>query len=240
MQTEDKLARFAPKMFGVKNKGDYALLTLPSNRTARAEYVGRGRFSNVFRLSPTMASVNYSVDAVWEARENVIIYTKHGDLSKDILCHVDKRKRNPHIPKMSYLGTMFRQTIDVYQSSYCLTPVRKIMTTENDWATIKALRMAHAEACAEFRGDIIAKNQCIDFNYFIANNADVPEKMTQALTLIADSAQDWGKYYLFDDFRAKNLGLDEEGRLVLLDAMFDAALIQKRGGDNGIQGKGPV
>jgi hypothetical protein len=175
------------------------------------QLLGRGKFSNVFLSEKGV----------------VYIYTRHGDLSKDILSHVN-RKNNKHIPVMHYLGPMRDVTLDVYRSKYYETPLRRGFGPSKNWPIVKALQLAHAQACGAFPGNIIAKNQCIDFNYFIAENVKAPAKIREALTLITESAQDWGNTYLFDDFRPSNLGLDNQGRLVFIDAMFDARKLQEK------------
>lgn len=212
--TNKKLPKLAPLMFRARRRMSQVEIDLPDGRTLLAQYIGRGKFSNVFRVK--------------SIQDRVYIYTKHGDLSKDILSHID-RTGNRHIPMMRYLGPMQNGEIDVYQSMYYTTPVIKPLSIGQNWKTVLALRHAHAEACAEFPGDIIAKNQCIDFNYYIVENAKVPRKIREALTLITESAQDWGKHYLFDDFKGRNLGLDKNGRLVFIDPVFDAGMLQKRG-----------
>lgn len=209
-----KLPTLAPLMFRANRHLSEVSIELPDGRTRMAQFLGRGKFSNVFLYSEG------------RGRPTVYIYTKHGDLSKDILSHVD-RKNNKHIPLMQYLGPMFDGKIDVYRSQYYVTPVTRNNASASVISIIKALQTVHAEACTKFPGDIIAKNQCIDFNYHIAENVKAPKKIREALCCITESAQDWGNHYLFDDFRAKNLGLDPDGRLVFIDAMFDAEKLQR-------------
>lgn len=205
----------APLLFGLKLPNDYGQITLPSGQRKSVVFLGRGKFSNVYYAGP----------------RSVYIFTQHGDLSKDILCHVHTDM--PHVPYMSYLGiyphTNFSVQIDVYQTHwYNPFVLRDVPYTARNAMT--ELRLAHAKACSKFKGNIIAKNQCIDFNYYIAEHARVSDKIRMALIAITESAQDWGKTYLFDDFRPKNLGLDSKGRIMFIDAMFDAGLLQKERG----------
>jgi hypothetical protein len=208
-----QIPKSAPKLFGAIRVNDAVTITLPGGKKKLGRFLGRGRFSNVFDIGPS-----------------VIIYTHHGDLSKDILSHCDLGEPNPHIPPMEYLGQVFNGTIDVYKSKWYITPVTKAIAGPLTWGYMKELHRIHDEAAGVFTGDLIKKDQCIDFNYYIAEHARVPDKLKEALICLTESAQDWGKYYLFDDFRPRNLGLDRKNNLVLLDAMFDAELMQKQRG----------
>lgn len=207
-----KLPAKAPLLFGAKNYRDWVEIELPGGRKLMAQFIGRGKFSNVF--------VN--------SLRQIYIYTQHGDLSKDILSHIDWRS-NSHIPMMRWVGSMSGCKIDVYLSRYYHLFMGRRVTPEHK-EIVKELRRLHKEAASVFTGDIIAKDQCIDFNYYIAEHARVPDKLKEALMLITESAQDWGKHYLFDDFRNKNLGLTAKGHLVFIDPVFNAELLQKERG----------
>lgn len=189
-------------------------IILPDGKSRDVTLVGRGTFSTAYLYAPSPPP----------AHQVVYLFTRGMDLSKDILSHVH-REYNKHIPPMAYLGR--KDDYDVYQTKFYKTPVVKGNCSPKTWDIILNLRQTHAKACAEFVGDIVAKNECIDFNYYIAEHAPVPAKIREALRMITKSAMCWGHTYLFDDFRAKNLGLDRDGRLVFIDAVFDARHMQK-------------
>ena len=91
----------------------------------------------------------------------------------------------------------------------------------------KAITQARIKASNANRGGLQMLNtgRCYEVNCFVASNAQVPAPLRDALQELADTATNW-ENYLFDDFKPHNCGQDLSGRLILLDPLFSAQLIE--------------
>jgi hypothetical protein len=176
-----------------------------------AEYIGSGRFTTAFAR-----------------KEDVYLYTFHGDLSKSILAHAHREHPNPHIPRVERLGiSKFEgHIVNVYKAKFYRRVRRENMDAENK-RIIHMLQEAHDEAKHEFPGDIVRTYRASEFNEIITRTKGLPDTLSEALKDLAHISLDWGDHYIFDNFHIRNLGLNGKGKLILLDPMFDMEKIQK-------------
>jgi hypothetical protein len=211
---------------GVKRRGDWADIPVPTSyehewKTApqhRACFLGRGRYSLAFRLA---------------GDGPVILYTYFGDMCKEILTGCQEghdaggewvEARNPHIPEIEQIGTFdaprYADDIRVYRARWYepLTAAHK-----EAWAQRNELARVREEAYREHVAEAhMAAYEGVTVNYQTAETARVPASLKASLMQLTNEAANYGSGYMFDNFRKGNQGVDEEGRLVLLDPMFDA------------------
>lgn len=205
-----KLRDRTPLLFGAKRIGDICDIVIKRGQKRRAVYIGRGRFTCAF------ATTRY-----------VFLYTFYNDHSKDILAFGPNN--NPHLPVVNFVGTLMldRREIKVYKSRFYKTNPCRDEMGENNYRIMKALQRAHNAANDKVKGDLIQKGICHAYNDYVIKNADVPDKMIDALKQIERGCIWYGDHYLFDDFRRQNMGLDSKGNLILVDPVFDAERIYK-------------
>jgi len=216
----------APRQFGARNKGDVVDIKVDYKVRRGATFLGRGRFTNAFRH-----------------RNDVFLFTHFGDYSKDILSSARHRLASPHLPNIERIQILDGPPradwdIRVYRSDFYRTPiskpkpdlikpsVRKRML--ESWNMARELQTIRVSAhFIDNNTRMLDSGRCTDINYYVANEAKVTDEMSEALLELAERAADYGDNYLFDDFRPRNLGLDRYGRLVILDAFFDAKIINE-------------
>lgn len=223
--THFKRPRMPPLPRGVRRRGDCADIPVPFSfehewETApreRAVFLGRGRYTVAFRL----------------VSGPVILYTYFGDICKEILAQCQDghdeggtwcEGRNPHVPEIERVGVFssprHADDVRVYRARYYepLTAAHR-----EAWAHRNELERVRREAYAEIvREPSMARYEGVTVNYAVATRARVPERLKAALAELTDAAANYGAGYMFDGFKKTNQGVDEEGRLVLLDPLYDA------------------
>jgi hypothetical protein len=216
------LTERAPRLFGARNYGDLVTIKVPGRlRPIKASYIGSGRFSSVYRIRS----------------QEVIIYNFFGDRSKCILEQSYRDYKNPHLPKVKYLGDMKLRgpmlpedlKMKVFRANY-YTPMTDFVFRDLPDETkglVRALKKAHRQADNSLRGHIINDMKCGDFNRALVDKAKVPNVMKKALTHLAYECEAWGDHYIFDDFRRANMALDARGRIVFIDPMFDVNMLHE-------------
>lgn len=201
-----------PRQFGARRKGDVRDIIVSHKVKRNAVFLGSGRFTNAFLHG-----------------RDVYLFTHYGDFSKEILWHCNEGKRNPHVPVIERIDVLdgprgTEWDVYVYRSVLYEMPLKA--TSGKAWSEHRELARVRDEAQWRESGKrFIDTDRCHNINYYVCENAKVSESTREALAEIADRARDYGDNYLFDDFRPRNLGLDKRGRLVFVDPVFDAEII---------------
>ena len=206
-----KLPHKAPRQFGAMRKGQSVVIDL-DHRRRPAIFLGAGRFTNAFLIN----------------RSDVILFSHFGDCSKEIIQACNHRRQNKHIPKMEKIDVISGPRnadwdVHIYKSRF-YNPVEGGSAASE---MAKAITQARIKASNANRGGLQMLNtgRCYEVNCFVASNAQVPAPLRDALQELADTATNW-ENYLFDDFKPHNCGQDLSGRLILLDPLFSAQLIE--------------
>jgi len=189
-------------------KGKLKNIRIPNKwnqyKTLEARYLGRGSFSICF-----------------ESGGMVYSFVKHGiketDYSKEIISEW-VNKENPHIPEIQKIGNMESDNGIIYQC-----PLYKPLTSKNRiaWSQFKIVESIWNELRFSFSHrttPAYIQNQNIIES--VKNNASIPKSLIEALQDINDSAMNYGNHYYFE-FAKRNLCVDEDGNLILLDVIFN-------------------
>lgn len=221
-----KRPKAPPLPRGVSRRGDWADIPVPDRFEHEWEtapkfsgcYLGRGRYTVAFRLA---------------GDGPVILYSYFGDMCKEILASLQGaheedevwyEDRNPHLPAIEHIGTFSAPRVAndvlVYRAKWYepLTAAH-----QEAWAQRNELHRAREEAYAEIiREPYMARYEGVTVNYQVATRARVPGRLKAALMALSNGAVNYGAGYMFDGFKKGNQGVDEEGRLVLLDPLYNA------------------
>jgi hypothetical protein len=196
----------------VLKKGDKVRLDV-NGRSVLAKFINHGRFTNTFLVG----------------RNQIIYLTYYGDLSKEILlyCNPKSGKRNPHIPKIINHGLLegpkdASWNIRVYESEFYEMPVKKKHGLA--WDCLKELEGVRGAADLISTEPLVNTGRCYKTNRFVADNAEVPVELSEALYKLVDSADNYGPNYLMEHVWPRNYGVDKKGRLVLVDPFYDVEL----------------
>lgn len=216
---------------GIRRRGDWTDIPVPAEyahewKTApkhRAQFLGRGHSTLAFRLA---------------GDGPVILYVYFGDFCKEILTGLQgahdeggvwHEGRNPHLPEIEQIGVFdaprYADDIRVYRAKWYapLTAAHK-----EAWALRNELQRVRDEAYSE----IITRPEAacyegVTVNYAVQTRARVPDSLRGALEQLTNEAANYGAGYMFDGFKKGNQGVDEEGRLILLDPLFDAEAVYR-------------
>lgn len=179
----------------------------------RVRFAGAGVFSNVFYDPVTLKTY---------------IVTAYDEHSKDILAHI--KNRSQHIPPMKHIGEISgpvnQEWNYMVHESKLYSPNPKNL--DMDYGTYKQLRLLQqAHRMAQ-----ITNLSCYEFNDYMIKlfkNSGGSHSLVRALWLINESALDWGDHYVFDSFSRRNVALDwsSKGTLVLIDPVFDSAMVKR-------------
>jgi hypothetical protein len=171
--------------------------------------IGKGEFSTVF---------------VAENTDRVFIFTKTSNddnkYGKDIYCHMD----SVHTPAMK---TVDLETY-IPHMGYCNVYESKLyakLTANNKdaWRIAKILRQTWESV---YRANIRKLQHhdrwyevCYDYIDTLRDNSNIPESIIHALDCIYSWATAYGPNFLFE-FPTRNLKVDQDGNLILLDIVF--------------------
>lgn len=192
------------------------------NITDEVEQIGKGRFVAAFR----------SVDC--PSTVYLLVNQSDGDYSKEILGQLQDR---PYIPRLKHLGDLERSgrfgrsdSVEVYETVF----YRRLNASFKDaWRAYKQMRDAREAAfTAKFYN---RDNRASYFNGAaimddtldrLAALPDFPADLLATLRDIADEASNYGASYTFE-FIPRNLAVDADGGLILLDPVFDMETVAK-------------
>lgn len=178
-----------------------------SGETQQASYLGKGMFCTAWRL----------------VNEPQTVWCFCGeDTSKEILASCDPL---PHIPVVQRIDSM--EDADYIFSMPFYHPLKS--ANKEAWAQYRALAVALEEADRQ-QAPQRMKRAWYDGGYntreYVAENAQVKEPVKAAIREIADQCCNYGDEYTFE-FSPRNLAVDDNGELILLDIVFNARSVWK-------------
>ena len=183
-------------------RGDIKKITIMNqNRaesTLEAAYLGRGSFVTCYEHE----GIVYSF--IKENNNREFDYSKEG-----IAEWADNN--NIHVPDFNYMGT-FDDGTKLYTSPLYgdLKASHKIA-----WSQYKQLKNAWESIPFTLERGYYKNNRIIDSLRDIVSG-----ELIEALETINDSCSNYGDYYLFE-FPKRNLKVDSDGNLILLDVIFN-------------------
>jgi hypothetical protein len=192
------------------------VLTGPEG-SIRLRKIGKGAFS--------VAYVEERTDTV---RPRVFVFSDDGVYDKELLAMAhESAPRNPHLPAVERYGSTATQS--VYTMPLYKAPLRKDDDTVG-WRDYLALKKCRDEAYAPAYGGPRNRGKTgYEINedvYACAEAKGVRPSLLEALRALIDTAANYGEAYVFE-FSPRNLAT-HEGRLVLLDVLYDREALQRR------------
>ena len=192
------------------------VLTGPEG-SIRLRKIGKGAFS-----------VAYVEERTDNTRPRVFIFSDDGVYDKELLAMAhESAPRNPHLPAVERYGTTATQS--VYTMPLYKAPLRK----DDDpvgWRDYLVLKKCRDEAYAPAYGGPRNRGKTgYEINedvYACAEAKGVRPSLLEALRALIDTAGNYGEAYVFE-FSPRNLAT-HEGRLVLLDVLYDRDALQRR------------
>jgi len=191
-----------------------------NGRTIPLERLGQGKFCRAYRMAsePTRAIL--------------IVNDSYHD--KEILTEAHRHNpNNPHIPAVSQFGLTAEDTIYSAPVYHKLTP--NSVDAWADWLKIRRAMKAARKLFDEMQSnrEWHRRNNehdgCYLNQYFIdeAPNFGIDGPLLEALEEICYQAQNYGSD-VWMEFRPGNLGVDDAGRLVLIDPTFNMTQLRAR------------
>ena len=192
------------------------VLTGPEG-SIRLRKIGKGAFS--------VAYVEERTDTV---RPRVFVFSDDGVYDKELLAMAhESAPSNPHLPAVERYGSTATQS--VYTMPLYKAPLRKDDDTVG-WRDYLALKKCRDEAYAPAYGGPRNRGKTgYEINedvYACAEAKGVRPSLLEALRALIDTASNYGEAYVFE-FSPRNLAT-HEGRLVLLDVLYDRDVLQRR------------
>jgi hypothetical protein len=195
--------------------GDIRTVILPSNDSVECYYLGRGRHATAYRAS--FANWVY------------LVVHDDGEYMKDAVANW--AHDIPHVPRIIYLGE--RQQRGRHQRYYQMPYYETIRAVHKEaWAILKTLTRSWGDLSSwGKRASKYARNLPINGLYFFNDiiedtRGKVPESVSAALTELMDAGSNYGAGVTCE-FRKRNIGVDQEGRIVFRDILFDAAKLDR-------------
>lgn len=190
-----------------------ARLTLNNGEIIPVEFIGKGRFSEAWKNCT-------SVYVITRARE------WGTDYAKEMLSHLtDDETFNKHIPMVEYLGDIDGRDDKVYKM-----PLYEKLTAKyvKAWSQFKLLEAAKEQAWNETMAKVDYRKKFNPYDCVVVNDRTIEllteqgldEELLEALQLLRDNITNWGTQFLFE-FEKRNLCVDSQGKLILLDCLFD-------------------
>lgn len=205
----------------VKVRPRYMLTPEHGQPLGKVEQIGKGRFCTAYR-SLAHTSVVY-----------LVVKEEAGDYSKHILGDCT----GSYFPELERLGDCGDRT--VYRTRYY---ERLTAKHKHAWAEFKRLAAARETAWQEITRKQAKNNHNTPMHVFgvdVANRTieiiceqgrlgaiGTNGAMIDALEQLVNSMSNYGSSYTFE-FAARNLAVNDHGRLVLLDPVFDLETIAK-------------
>ena len=185
-------------------KGDIRTKTIAGQQIDLA-YLGRGRFCTA-----------YQNDAL------VYLFVKPGDYSKHALCDpwITHRQHMPRLNQVEKQGD-----ITVFETDFYPTLTAKYKDAWSIYCELKEQRQ-------------MSWNQHFSMNHWqfgyqvnesVIDRAEVPDTVRTALVEMNYAISNYGASYVFE-FRPGNLGVDNDGNLILRDSLYDMEQIFKQRG----------
>lgn len=185
-------------------KGDIKTIKIPSKwaeeiEEIQAEFLGAGEFARCYRKDNTVYSF-------------VSSHKKEVDYSKQAIAGINTK--NIFIPDIENLGILGNIGIMVYKMAFYqdLKPENKTA-----WSQFKTLQ----KACENI--NVNDYKFGYDRNNLIIDSVRevLPVELIEALENINSACSNYSQNYYFE-FQQRNLKVDEQGNLILLDVIFNA------------------
>lgn len=191
----------------------FTLSLYDGSEPLKVERIGKGAFCTAYRLCESQQTSR-------EAAERVYLVVKDEDASKEILSGCE----SPHIPQLERVGSIGDAYL--WQTRY-YSPLTA--SSREAWKTFKMLAACNEDARRKFyavRGNhwgAEANRATVE----LAKAEGIETPLLEALHLLTEQAAQYGESYTFE-FARRNLAVDREGRLILLDPLFDLEAISRR------------
>lgn len=187
-----------------RKRGDSHQFSVDGQEYA-GEYLGKGAFAEAFRVEG-----------------DVFCFVKE-DWTKEAISDIDQ----PHLPRIERVDVQEDrdgENIYVYKMPFYEPLTAKCRTA---WMEYRELERALAEARAAFSHRPGGVYNGYEIMCRTIERANVSDELRAALETLRDSAMNYGSSITFE-FAPRNLGVDESGRLVLRDVLFDQEIMEKR------------
>ncbi len=183
------------------------LTDLDSGDTAPLRQIGKGAFATVYEV---VGKPDRVVAIVPDCKQ---------DFSKELLARIWEDERgNPHIPYVRRLGSL--PDSEAFVMPRYQVPLRA--ANKVAWADYRTLeRCWRGLHWADRQFGYVAMEKVLE----CAEGVVSPE-VFEALETLRDYASDYGSDYTFE-FAPRNLGVDKNGTMILLDVVFSMASIQR-------------
>lgn len=191
-----------PRPLGIK-KGDWLDIVV-KGKAVRACFIGNGKYSNAFRA---------------ESGNSVFIFTYFGDKCKEILSDCYRDQFNVHLPKMERVEK--QRDVRIYKSKY-YEQIRKFYW--ESWHIRKELYLARERAYKR----VIKSPEEVCYKAVLLNHEtldqirNVPRPVARAVASLCEISASYGDNFMLDAFTVRNTAVDAQGRIVLLDPIYDA------------------
>jgi len=173
--------------------------------TVNAQFLGRGMFATCYQVDdkvysflkyPDRGEVDYSKDAIYEWADS----------------------DNRHIPDFRRMGYVSNDTQILYTSSLYESLTSKHVNAWNDYKIINRVWRDSFNLHDRFE---------YDFNQRVIDNLHglVSVELIEGLQSINDACRNYGDYYRFE-FPKRNLKVDSNGNLILLDVIFNVKALK--------------
>lgn len=183
------------------------MLTLEGIGGVEVTRIGKGQFCTAYRCTNN------------EDRVYLVVDDERGDYSKDILADCD----GPYFPELEKVGDLRGKT--VWRTHY----YRRLKASDTAaWQQFKLMAGCNLQARAEIlsgHADYVYRGrEAVDRTIDLVRVTDA--ELADALQVLADAAANYGSSYTFE-FAVRNLAVDSDGHLILLDPVFDLETMAK-------------
>ena len=187
------------------------------HRTVTVRYLGKGHFATAYLSEDKWVYLVVKHDARDQAKDLLV------DFMRD--CEDSSRRGedwSKHIPYTEAVGFINRrgQTEDdfVYRMPYYKTISAK------DKEAWKQLDIINKCATSTYYSQKSHEDKRARFIELIQNESKLPDSLKEALTQFEEHLQNYEEGWMFE-FPKRNIGVDEEGNLVLRDVIFNQKLL---------------
>jgi hypothetical protein len=177
-----------------------------NGESLRLEGIGHGHFSTAYLHRET---------------NNVYLYTKN-DPTKEMIAQYCEGQHIPVVEYVTTFPTSGEYDIEVYKMPFYRTIAAKDTVA---WAVLKELIRVRREAVNKVaprwpKRGFRWETDGIEVAQYVADNANVPDSVKEALTTLVNGMRSYGDSYTFE-FAKRNVAVDENGDIILRDVCFD-------------------
>ncbi len=183
------------------------ILTLDDGTDVHIERIGSGRFSTA-----------------WKNGTAVYVQTHEQDYAKELLGHLRGTPHLPDVERIGEIGIHNWYRMPLYQK---LTAAHK--RAWQDFKKLKQLRLDASAAEQRRNGQNYREFSPARVNDLFAEMVEGDAGLTtygDSIRALADWCATYGESWLIEEFQPRNCVVDGDGKLILLDPVFDLAIIQ--------------